>query len=133
MQALEHHAAEIDGRLGAALEGDLHDAPLDRRRLVIALDVIAADHVEDKLGALAVGGRLGRGDEVLGLIVNGDVGAELAAGLAFLRRAGGGDDARAERLGEHDRGGADAGRAAMHQQRLAGFEARRARTRCARR
>ena len=69
---------------GAALECDLHDAALDRRRFVIARDVVAADHVEDNVGALVAGRGFGGGDEVLGLIVNGDVGAELAAGLAFL-------------------------------------------------
>jgi hypothetical protein len=59
----------------------------------------------------------------LRLIVNRDIGAELAAGIAFLRRARGGDDARPERLGELDGGGADAGRAAVDQQRLAGPQA----------
>ena len=100
---------EIDRRLRAALECDLHDASLDRGGFVIARDVIAADHVQYNVGALVAGGRLGGGDEVLGFIVNGDVGPELAAGLAFFRRAGGDDHARAERLGELDRGGADAG------------------------
>ena len=118
-EALEHDAAEIDRRLRARLEGDLHDASVDGGGLVVALDVVAADHVEDDVGALAVGRRLGGGDEILGLVVDGDVGAELAAGRAFLGRAGGGDHARAERLGELDRGGADAGGAAMDQQRLA--------------
>ena len=71
---------KLTSAFGAALECDLHDAPLDRRRFVIARDVIAADHVEYNVGALAAGGRFGGGDEVLGFIVNGDVGAELAAG-----------------------------------------------------
>ena len=131
-QALEHDAAEIDRGLGTALKGDLHDAPVDRGGLVIALDIVAADHVENDVGALAAGRGLGGGDEIFGLVVNGDVGAEPAAGLAFLRRSGGGDDARAERLGELNRGRADAGRAAVDEQRFAGLEARRARKRCAR-
>ena len=122
MQPLEHEAHEIDLRLRAALECDLHDAALHRGRFVIARDVIAADHVQYNVGALVAGGRFGGRDEVLGFIVNGDVGAELAAGRAFFRRAGGGDDARAERLGELDRGGADAGGAAMHQKSFAAFE-----------
>ena len=42
--------------------------------------------------ALAAGRRLGHGHEVLGLVVHGDFGAELAARLALLRRAGGGDE-----------------------------------------
>ncbi len=33
------------------------------------------------------------GDEILGLVIDGDVGAELAADLAFFRGAGGGEDA----------------------------------------
>ena len=80
MQPLEHQDAEIDGRFRLALKCDLHDASLDRGGFVIARDVIAADHVQYKVGALVAGGRLGGGDEVLGFIVNGDVGAELAAG-----------------------------------------------------
>ena len=77
-QALEHEAAEVDCRLRAALERDLHDPALDRRGLVVALDIVAADHVEDDVGALAAGRGLGRGDEILRPVVDGDVGAELA-------------------------------------------------------
>ena len=132
-EPLEHEAAEIDVAMRAALESDLHDAPFDGGCLVVALDIVAADHVEDDVGAAAVGRLLGRGDEIFGLVVDGDVGAELAAGRAFFRRAGGGDDAGAESLGELDRGGADARGAAVHEQRLARGKARRARRRCARR
>ena len=48
-----------------ALRGDLHDAAFDRRRVVVARDIVAADHVEDDVGALAVGRLLDRGDEIL--------------------------------------------------------------------
>jgi hypothetical protein len=71
--------------LGAALKGDLHHAPFDGGGLVIALDIIAADHVEDDVGALAAGRGLGRGDEILFPIVNSDIGAEASAGIAFFR------------------------------------------------
>ena len=108
-QALEHDAAEIDGRLRRALERDLHDAALDRRGLVIALDVVAADHVEHNIRAVPIGCLLGDGDEILGLVVDGDVGAELAAGFALFRGACGRDDFCAERLGKLNGGGADAG------------------------
>src|SRR5262245_11417010 len=121
-QALEHDAMEIDRGLRAGLKRDLHHPPLNRRGFVVALDIVAADHVENDICALALRRGLGRGDEILRLIVNSDVGTEAAAGIAFLRRAGGGDDARAERLGELDRGGADARRAAMDEQRLAGLQ-----------
>ena len=112
---------------------DLDDAAFDRGGLVVSLDVVAADHVENDVRAGATGRSLGLGDEILGLVVDRAVGAELQAGVAFLLRAGGDDHLRAERLGELNGGGADAGRAAMDQQRLAGSSVRRARTRCARR
>src|SRR5207245_3552162 len=107
--------------LGRAQERDLHDATLDGRSLVVALDIVAAHHVEDEVGALAAGGLLGGGHEVLALVVDGEIGAELAAGLAFLARAGGRDYARPDRLGDLDRRGADTGRPAVQQQRLAGL------------
>ena len=109
MQALEHQAAEIDRCFRRALECDLHDAPLDRGRFVIARDVIAADHVEYNVGALVGGGRLGGGDEVLGFIVDGDVGAELAAGRRIFPSEPAVVMTRAPScLGELDGGGADA-------------------------
>src|SRR5262249_60220269 len=117
---LEHDAMEIDRRLRAALERDLYYPSLNRRGFVVALDIVAADHVENDVCPLAIGGRLGRGDEILRLIVNSDVGTEAAAGIAFLRRAGGGNDARAERLGELDCGRADAPRRGLAAARLAG-------------
>src|SRR5262249_15135240 len=116
-ETLEHDAAKIDRGLPAALKRDLHGCGF-----VVALDVVAADHVEDDVGALAVGRGLRRGDEIFAPIVNGDVGTKAAAGIAFFRRAGGGDDARAQCLGELDRGGADSRRAATDQQRLAGLQ-----------
>ncbi len=117
---------------GLALECDLHHAPFDRRGLVIALDVVAADHVQNNIRAFSAGRGLGRGNEIFALVVNGGVGAEAAARFAFLFRSRGRDDARAERLGQLDRGRADARRAAVNQQRLARREAGRARRRCAR-
>ena len=79
MQALQHDPAEINGGFGRSLEGDLHDAAFDRGGFVIALDVVAADHVEDHVGAFAGGRGLGHGDEVFGLVIDRDIGAELAA------------------------------------------------------
>ena len=87
---------EIDRGLRAGLQRDLHHAPFDRRGFVVALDIVAADHVENDVCALALGGGLGRGDEIFALIVNGDVGPKPAACVALLRRAGGDDHARAE-------------------------------------
>ena len=87
MQALEQDAAEIHIGARRALEADLHDPALDRGRLVVALDIVAADHVEDHVGAGSAGAALGDRDEIFGLIVDGDVGAQAPAGLAFLLRS----------------------------------------------
>ena len=46
-------------------EGDLDDPPVLRRGLVVARDIVAADHVEDHVGAPAAGGLLDRRDEIL--------------------------------------------------------------------
>src|SRR5579872_5109642 len=108
MQPLEHDAPEIDGSLWRALECDLHDASLDRGRFIIAVDIIAADHVKYKIGALAAGSGLGRRDEVLRFIVNGDVGSELAAGGAFFLASCRRNHTGAELPGELDRGRSDA-------------------------
>ena len=130
-QPLEHEAAEVDGRARRSLESDLQDSPFDRRRVIVAVDVVAADDVEYEIGA-AVGGRfLGRRDKILALIVNGDVGAELDARFAFLRRTGGRDDTGAKRLGELNGSRADPGRAAVNERGFARRE--RARTGCTRR
>ena len=50
------------------------------------------------------------------------IGAELQAGVGLVLRADGDDHLGAERFGELDRHGADAGRAAMDQQRFAGLQ-----------
>ena len=75
-QALGHDDAQVDLDLLPAQERDLHDASVDRRRGVIARDVVAADHVENDVGALAVGRRERRRDEILRAVVDRAVGAE---------------------------------------------------------
>ena len=102
-----------------ALHGDLHDPAFQRGCVIITVDVVAADHVEDYIRPLCVGRGFGRGDEILGLIVNGRIRAEPPAGRAFFIRPGGRNHARAECLGKLDGSCADAGGAAMDEQRLA--------------
>src|SRR5215472_11270568 len=46
-EALEHQPHEIDGHPRRSQKRDLHDAAFDGGGLVVAADVIAADHVED--------------------------------------------------------------------------------------
>ena len=55
-------------------------------------------------------------------MVDAEIGAEPLALRRLLVRSGGGDDAGAERLGERDRGRADAGGSAVHEQGFAGFQ-----------
>ena len=66
--------------------GDLHDAPFLGRRGVVPVDVVAADDVEDDIDAGAAGRGLYPLDEILGPVVDREVGAELLAGPAFRRR-----------------------------------------------
>ena len=56
---------KIDLDLAPAQKGDLDDAAVHGRGGVVARDIIAADHVEDNVGALAAGRRERRDDEVL--------------------------------------------------------------------
>ena len=78
---------ELEGRIDhwRGLKGDLHDAAFDGGGVVVAIDVFAANHVEDDVGAAVAGCLLGCGDEIFGLVVNGDIGAERYACGAFFR------------------------------------------------
>ena len=114
----------------ALQERDLHQPPLQGEDLEVAQDVVAADHVEDHVDAApsgCLGHVLRRKSSVA--IVDRDLGAEPSAGRALLGAAGGGEHARAERLGQLDRRGADAAGAAMDQEALARTSADRDRTR----
>ena len=91
-------------------------------RVDVACQVLRADHVEDDVGAAAVGGRLQLLDEVLLDVVDGELGAEIAAGLQGLRAGRGDGDRRALRAGDLDGHGADPGAAAVDQHRLPGAQ-----------
>src|SRR5262249_45134571 len=122
MQSLEHDAAKIDGGARRTLKCNLHNAPLDSRRFVIAFDVVASYHVEHHLRAGATSRAFRERNEILGLVVDGDIGAETTAGVAFLRASGCRNNAGAERLGKLDRRRPDSRTPPVHQQRLAGLE-----------
>src|SRR5690349_7418185 len=96
----------------------------DREDAEILLDIIAADHVEDDIDA-AIGRRLSdHRDEIFVLVVDAARCTELFASIAFVAAAGGREDrAGVERLSELDRDRADAGGAAMDEDRFAGGEA----------
>ena len=63
--ALHHQARDVDLDVGAAERGDLHDAAVLGGGDDVALGVVAADHVERDVDALAAGGLLDGRDEVL--------------------------------------------------------------------
>src|SRR5262245_34859760 len=75
-EAPDHEPHQIDSDIGALEEGDLHNPPLECRRAQIAFDVVAAHHVEDHIGARAVGRNAHGLDEVLLAIIDGPRGAE---------------------------------------------------------
>ena len=49
------HAAQIDAGAFAAHQADLHEAPVNGERGKIALQIVAADDVEDHIDAAAAG------------------------------------------------------------------------------
>ena len=105
-QALDHQGGEVHLGLGAAQEGDLHDAAPVGGGLVVALHIGPRPTISRMTSTPAAARRLfgGGGDEILGLVVDGPVGAEAEHRLAFAGRSGGGEDARPERLAELDGG-----------------------------
>ena len=121
-QALDHEAAEIDLRNRPVQECDLNDAPLYGRGFVIAVDIIAANHIENNIGAGTAGYALNGINIIGGLIIDRVIRTQSLAGGAFFVRPGGGDDARAARLGNLDGSGADPGTAAVYQQSFAALQ-----------
>src|SRR5207245_11637818 len=90
--------------------------------LQLAVDVVAPDHIEDHIDALAAARFLHRRDEILGLVVYGAVGAELRAGFAFLRAASRRKNLVAEGFHDLNRGDADSGGPSLHEEGLAGLD-----------
>ena len=103
--------------------------PSTASSIEVARHVLAADHVENHVDAAAAGQIADRGHEIGLAIVDRALGAEPLARRALLRRAGGREDARAERARQLDRRRADAARSAVDERRLAGAAGGRARRR----
>src|SRR6266481_4083367 len=122
-QMLALDQAEIGLDLAAAHQRDKAEPALMRQQIELARDVVAADHVEDRIHAAPVGEFLADLHEILGAVVDRDIGAIVEACAALLvgpsRRQGLG----AERFGELDRGNPNAARPALHQEHLSRLEA----------
>lgn len=121
-QSFQHHGHEVHFRRRAIEESDGDDASVAGRRLDVARDIVATHHVEDDVDAALFCQCLHLGDKILRFIVDGGFRAEFEAGGTFLGRSGGHEDARAEDMGELDRGRANAAGAAMYEQAFAAFQ-----------
>ena len=80
-------------------------------------------HVQDQIGARAVGGPVHPFDEVVGAVVDEHLRAKPGAQLKLCRRPGGHGDPCPEHLGDLNRVGADTARTAVQQRRFAGRQA----------
>src|SRR3954464_8511981 len=123
-EAPAHDLVDVELGLVAAQEGDEHEPTVVGEALELLRHVVAADHVENYVDALASGGGLDLGREVLRLVVDRLVGAEPLAGSAFLIGPSGREHAVARGLRHLDGAHADARGAALHEERLARREAR---------
>ena len=111
--------AEIGLDLRPTHQGDEAQPSLVGEQVDLPRDIVAAHHVEDRVDAAPAGELAAHGDEVLGAVVDRDIGAEVPAGGAFRLRPRGGQHLAAPCLGELDRGDADAAGTALDQERLA--------------
>ena len=121
-EAAHHQAHQVELDLGAFEEGDLHDMAFERRGAQVPLDIVAAYHVEDNIGAMAARHFADGFDEILLPVIDGTDGAERLAGFRLGVIADRDDDLRPERGGELDGGRADAARPAMDEEPFAGLE-----------
>src|SRR5215469_14268421 len=96
--------AEIGLDPGSLHQRDKAKPALACEQFELRRDVVAADHVEDRVDATAIGEFSADLQEILGAIVDRDVGAVIEAGTAFLVAARGRQYFGAKRLGELDRG-----------------------------
>src|SRR5438132_12897422 len=121
MLALDHAKIGLDP--AAAHQRDKAEPALLRQEIELARDIVAADHVEDRIDAAAMGKLLADLHKILGAVVDRDIGAKLQACPAFLVGAGGSQHLGAERLGELDRGDPDPARPALDHEYLARLKA----------
>ena len=63
----------------------MQDASVHGQRRQVFLRIVAADHVEDHIGAMSAGDVAHDGDKVFRPVIHRRIGAEGAAGVALLR------------------------------------------------
>src|SRR5207245_4255651 len=117
-QMLTLDQSEVSLDLGALHQGNEAEPALACQQVELRRDVVATDHIEDRIDAAAASELLTDLQKVLGAIIDRNIGSIIEAGLAFLVGACGGQHLGAERLGELNRSDADAARAALHEKNL---------------
>ena len=121
-EPLAEDRGRADLRAMAADLADQHETAIHSQHLQVALEVVAADDVEDEVDPAPVGRLAGGLDEVDLAIVEGPLGAERLAGRTLLGAARRREHPGAQRPGQLDGRGADAAGAAVHEHRLPGGE-----------
>src|SRR6201997_1175202 len=102
MLALDQTEIGLD--LAASHQRHKAEPALMGQEIELAGDIIAADHVEDRIDPATIGEFLADLHEILSAVVDRDIGAIVAARPALLVGACGGQYTGAERLGELNRG-----------------------------
>src|SRR5262249_14985995 len=118
--AFQQREIERDPRNVAGREADDEQATTPGERSQRRLRIRAAYRIVHDVDAAAAGQRGDLFAQIAGAVIDRFVGAVRAADRELLVARRGGDDARAERLADLDRGDADAAGGAEDQQRLAG-------------
>src|SRR5690606_28643883 len=85
------HLIEREGRVGAVESGDHDNVAAARHRVDMAGGGLAAEHVEDEIGAAPGREFAGAGDDVLAVMADHSVGAELADIIGLAGAADDGD------------------------------------------
>ena len=118
--AFAEQCAEVQLTLDSALHADRDEGAIHRERIHVGLQVLCTHVVEDEIGTVAVGFGPQHLDEILVLVVDGDVRAERLTKVEFVRLAGRDCDGDAESLCDLNGVRADAAAAAVDQQDLSG-------------
>ena len=105
-QPPDHERRKVQFNRRPLKKRDLDEPSIIGQCLEVAGNIVAADHVEDKIGP-ALGSQ--DFDEILLAIVDGSLGAEVFAGKTLLRRTGRGEDPCPEMARQLDGGGSNPG------------------------
>ena len=117
---LGQQLADVQLGFRPALHTDDDEAAVVAECVDVAVEVERAHDVEDDVRAAGVTDDL---DEIVVVVVDGDLGAEFGAQVEFVGRPRGDGDPAVQRAGDLDGMGADAAGAAVDEQQLTGSQA----------